>query len=78
MKRNILVGSKDVVPRKKMGRNHETTTKELTFLEETQTSKEVQTHKKINELGDTKISINYCNNLLNQIEIIINNMFDSQ
>ena len=35
----------------------------------------VETHEKINDLGNTEISINYYNDLWNQNEIIIDDMF---
>ena len=35
----------------------------------------VETHEKINDLENTKISINYCNDLWNRNEIIIDDMF---
>ena len=35
----------------------------------------VETHEKINDPMNTKISINYCNDLWNQNEIIIDDMF---
>ena len=50
-------GSKDIVPRKRNGRNHEYTPLELPSPREVQTLDKVRTHEKINELGNTKISI---------------------
>ena len=35
----------------------------------------VETHEKINDLGNTEISINYCNDLWNRNDIIIDDMF---
>ena len=76
-KRGRPIGSKDAAPRKKMRRNQEPS---LLQSEQPEPRKEttpevVETHEKINDPGNTKISINYCNDLWNRNEIIIDDMF---
>ena len=71
------IGSKNTVPRKKRGRNQELSllqSEQPTPREET-TLEVVETHEKINDPENTEISINYCNDLWNQNEIIIDDMF---
>ena len=60
-----------------MGRNQEHSLLQLDqlALREEITLEVVKTHEKINDLRNTKISINYCNDLWNRNEIIIDNMF---
>ena len=72
-----LIRSNDIAPRKRRGRNQEVTFLELesvVFAKE-RTLEEVQTHKKVNDIGNMKISIHYCNDLLDQNNTIINDMF---
>ena len=76
-KRGRLIGLKDVVPHKKRGRNQEPL-----LLQSEQhaprgetTPEMVETHEKINDLENTEISINYCNDLWNRNDIIIDDMF---
>ena len=59
------LGSKDVTPRKKMRKNQESSllqSKQPTSKEET-TPEVVETHENINDPENTKILINYCNDL---------------
>ena len=63
--------SKDVAPRKKRGRNQDSMLLPLEqFMNET-TPEEV----KIIDPGNIEISINYCNDLWDRNEIVIDNMF---
>ena len=48
---------------------------ERTTLREETTPEEIETHEMITNLRNTKISINYCNDLQNQNEIINDNVF---
>ena len=76
-KRGRPIGSKDAVSRKKRGRNQEPSLlqSEQSALREETTPEVVKTHEKINDLGNTEISINYCNDLCNRNDIIIDDMF---
>ena len=71
------IGSKDVVSRKKRGRIQEPSLlqSEQSTLREEITPEVVETHEKINHPENTKISINYYNDLWNRNDIIINDMF---
>ena len=66
-KRGRPIGSKDAAPRKKRGRNQEPSLlqSEQSALREETILEVVETHEKINDPGNTKISINYCNDLWN-------------
>ena len=76
-KRGRPIGSKDAVPCKNRGRNQEPSLlqSEQSALREETTLEMVETHEKINDLGNTEISINYCNDLWNRNDIIIDDMF---
>ena len=76
-KRDRPIGSKIVAFRKKRERNQEPS---LLQLEQSALKKKiipevVETHEKINDPGNTEILINYCNDLWNQNDIIIDDMF---
>ena len=76
-KRDRPIRSKDAAPRKKKGRNQEPSllqSKQPVLREET-TPEAVETHEKINDPENTKISINYCNDLWNRNDIIIDDTF---
>ena len=76
-KRGRPIGSKDAAPRKKRGRNQEPSLlqSEQSAPKEKTTPEVVETHEKINDPGNTEISINYCNDLWNRNDIIIDDMF---
>ncbi|XWS73451.1 hypothetical protein CRYUN_Cryun02cG0130100 [Craigia yunnanensis] len=73
---NRPIGSKDAAPRKKRGRNQESLLlqSEQSAPREEITPEVVETHEKINDPGNTEISINYCNDLWNRNDIIIDDM----
>ena len=73
----IPMGSKNAVPRKKRGKNQEPSLlqSEQSALRKEITPEVVETHEKINDPGNTEISINYCNDLWNRNDIIIDDMF---
>ena len=76
-KRGRPIGSQDIVPRKKRERNKKPSLlqSEQSASREETTLEVVETHEKINDPGNTKISINYCNDLWNRNDIIIDDMF---
>ena len=77
LKHGRPIGSMNAVSRKIKGRNQKPTlldSNQVVSREET-TSKEVETYKKIIDLENIEIFINYYNNFWNQNEIIIDNLF---
>ena len=76
-KRGRPIGSKDIASRKKRGRNQEPSllqSEQSAHREET-TPEDVETHEKIIDPGNTEILINYCNDIWNRNDIIIDDMF---
>ena len=78
LKRGRPIGSKDTVPRKRRGKNQESsseehgvvlTSKELNALEE------AQTHEKITNPRNTENSITFCNEIWDRNKIIIDDIF---
>ena len=76
-KRDRPIESKNDALCKKRGKNQKPSLLQLKqpVPREEITLKVVEIHEKINDLGNTKISINYCNDLWNRNKIIINDMF---
>ena len=72
-----LIGSKDAAPRKKRGRNQELSLlqSEQPASREKTTPEVIEINEKINDPENTKISINYCNDLWNRNDIIIDDIF---
>ena len=71
LKRGRPLGSRDVAPRKKRGRNQDS----MLLLSEQFTNETIPKEVKIIDPGNNKISINYCNDLWDRNEIVIDNMF---
>ena len=71
LKRGRALGSRDIAHRKKRGRNQDSI-----FLPSEQFTNETTPDEvKIIYLGNNEISINYCNDLWDRNEIVIDNMF---
>ena len=78
LKRGRPIGSKDTVPRKRRGRNQESTPEEpgvVLASKELNALEEAQTHEKITNPRNTENSIIYCNEIWDRNKIIIDDIF---
>ena len=78
LKRGRPIGSKDTVPRKRRGKNQESTLEEpgvVLTSKELNALEEAQTHEKITNPRNTENSITYCNEIWDQNKIIIDDIF---
>ena len=78
LKRGRPIGSKDTVPRKRKGKNQESTLEEPSAVlnsKELNALEEAQTHEKITNPRNTENSITYCNEIWDQNKIIIDDIF---
>ena len=78
LKRGRPIGSKDTVPRKRRGKNQESTPKEpgaVLTSKELNALEEAQTHEKITNPRNTENSITYCNEIWDRNKIIIDDIF---
>ena len=71
LKRGRSLGSRDVALRKKKGRNQDS----MLLLSEQFTNETTPEEVKIMDLKNNEIFINYCNDLWDRNEIVIDNMF---
>ena len=72
------IGSKDTVPRKRRGKNQESTPEEpgaVLTSKELNALEEAQTHEKITNPRNTENSITYCNEIWDRNKIIIDDIF---
>ena len=78
LKRGRPIGSKDTVPRKRRGKNQESTPEEpgaVLTSKELNALEEAQTHEKITNPRNTENSITYCNEIWDRNKIIIDDIF---
>ena len=78
LKRGRPIGSKDTVPRKRRGKNQESTLEEpgaVLTSKEFNALEEAQTHEKITNPRNTENSITYCNEIWDRNKIIIDDIF---
>ena len=78
LKRCRPIGSKDTVPRKRKGKNQESTPEEpgvVLTSKELNALEEAQTHEKITNPRNTENSITYCNEIWDRNKIIIDDIF---
>ena len=72
------IGSKDTIPRKRRGKNQESTPEEpgvVLTSKELNALAEAQTHEKITNHRNTENSITYCNEIWDRNKIIIDDIF---
>ena len=78
LKRGRPIGSKDTVPRKRRGKNQESTPEEsgdVLTSKELNALEEAQTHEKITDPRNTENSITYCNEIWDRNKIITDDIF---
>ena len=78
LKRGRPIGSKDTVPRKRRGKNQESTSEEPSIVltsKELNALEEAQTHEKITNPRNTENSITYCHEIWDRNKIIIDDIF---